>query len=185
MKNISFLLFFLLIGSVLSSVITYSKRKLVDSRVLSRKISDELDDLLVSKAYFLVDPSYFWSLNSTTQVETKAPFSESEFLVINAPSIGIEELIFIKNRKEDGTIYYSHKSYSFQTYTLECINIGRTEGWVLKQPASEIAYGFVINNESVGINDCKMAIMPYKSEKWYNSLNQQIKDMLVTQIWIS
>ncbi|EAK88723.1 hypothetical protein [Cryptosporidium parvum Iowa II] len=184
MKNNLFLIF-ILIGSVFTSIIKCSKKDIIAARSSTRKISDELNDLLASKAYFLVDPNYFWSLDATTQVETKAPLSESEFLVVNAPSIGIEELIFIKNRKKDGEIFYSHESNSFLTYTLECINIGKTGGWVLKQPSSEIAYGFAINNGNEESENCKRALMPYKLEKWYNSLNQQIKDMLVTQIWIS
>lgn len=173
------------IGMILNSVLTCSKRELTTSKIPSRKNPDEIDNIFASKAYFFVDPSYFWSINSTTQVETKAPLSESEFLVINAPSIKIEELIFIKGRKENGSIYYLHKSSSFLTYTLECTNIGRTEGWILRQPASDIAYGFAINDENGGSENCKRTVMPYKLKKWYNSLNQQIKDMLVTQVWIS
>ncbi|KAK9174036.1 hypothetical protein CmeUKMEL1_17035 [Cryptosporidium meleagridis] len=184
MKN-NLVLLLILFGSVLTPKIKCLKKEIVATISSTRKISDKSNNLLASKAYFLVDPNYFWSLNATTQVETKAPFSESEFLVINAPSIGIEELIFIKNRKEDGEIFYSHKSNSFLTYTLECTNIGRTKGWVLKQPSSEIAYGFTINNGNGELENCKKEQMPYKLEKWYNSLNQQIKDMLVTQIWIS
>ncbi|OII71856.1 uncharacterized protein cubi_00664 [Cryptosporidium ubiquitum] len=186
MSNISFLFFsFILIGVILNSVFTCSKRELVASETPSKKSSDGIDNISASKAYFFVDPIYFWSLNSTTQVETKAPPSESEFLVINAPSIGIEELVFIRNMKENGEIYYSHKSNSFLTYTLECTNIGKTEGWVLRQPASDIAYGFAINDQNGNSNDCKRTEMPYKLKKWYNSLNQQIKDMFVTQVWIS
>lgn len=185
MNRNSFLFILSFIGLAWISTPTFSKTGLVASSILSRKGRDELNGLLASKAYFLVDPSYFWSINSTTQIETKAPVSESDFLVVNAPSVGIEELVFIKNRKDDGTIYYSHKSYSFLTYTLECTNVGRVEGWVLRQPASDIAYGFSINGENGVLGDCKRQLLPYKLEKWYNSLNQQIKDMLVTQIWIS
>lgn len=185
MKRNSLLFMLSSIGLVWSSTSTFSKKVSVASSILSREVRYEQNDFLVSKAYFLVDPSHFWSINSTTRVETRAPVSESEFLVINAPSIGIEEFVFIKNKKDDGTIYYSHKSYSFLTYTLECTNVGRVQGWVLRQPASDIAYGFSINDENGVLFDCKRSPMPYTLEKWYNSLNQQIKDMLVTQIWIS
>ncbi|KAJ1606523.1 signal peptide containing protein [Cryptosporidium canis] len=184
MKNNFIFFICIIVATIWSPALAFSNGGFSASRIFSAG-SIKLDGLLASKEYFLLDPAKFWSHNSTTQVETKAPISRSEFLVVNAPSIGIEELIFIKNEKDDGTVFYSHKLHSFLTYTLECTKIGRVEGWVLRQPASDIAYGFLINSEDQILNNCKRSLMPYELEKWYNSLNQQIRDMFVTQIWIT
>ncbi|KAF7457996.1 hypothetical protein HWI79_1562 [Cryptosporidium felis] len=179
------LLFLILISGLRSTFSFKPNNKLITSKYSSERATNETAGLIASKAYFLVDPSYFWSLDTKTQISTRAPPSEAEFLVVNAPSIGIERLIFIKDKKEDGSTVYSHRAFTYLTYAFICTSIGRTQGWVLRQPASDIAFGFTLNNENEISSNCQGISPPYQVKKWFNSLNQEIKDMLVSYIWIS
>ncbi|KAK6590943.1 hypothetical protein RS030_111833 [Cryptosporidium xiaoi] len=171
----------------ISNIFT-SNNKNRDSRasILSNDNSKSGTSVKASKVYFLVDPSKFWSINDiNTQVMTKPPTNEPEYIVVNAPSIGIESLIFIKIRNKTGKHIYSNKVTSYISYSLECTELGKNQGWILKKSNIDIAFGFPLVGTSVSMNNCQDGPYPHKIEDWFNSVNVKIKDMAVSQLWFS
>ncbi|KAH8740940.1 hypothetical protein FG386_002486 [Cryptosporidium ryanae] len=143
-------------------------------------------NIKASKAYFLVESSKFWSLNNTnTQVMTKSPTNEPDYIVVNAPSIGIEGLVFIKIKNKYDKHIYSNKVSSFIFYTLECTKLGKNQGWILKKSNVDIAFGFPLDETVASTNYCLDNSHPHQVSKWFNSVNFQIKDMAISQLWFS
>ncbi|OII75227.1 hypothetical protein cand_003820 [Cryptosporidium andersoni] len=146
--------------------------------------SNEINSLNYSVAYSLVSPEKFWSYN-IQQISTVSPSSKRNLLIINCPSLNLNQVIFISiSDSTENNEYYHYSSY-FSKMSIKQENWSGKNAWILRISSDMLAY--TINNEQINksISLRINKIIPNTNENWYNTYNEHIKDMSIIPLWIS
>ncbi|EEA07604.1 uncharacterized protein CMU_005270 [Cryptosporidium muris RN66] len=146
--------------------------------------SNEINNLSYSIAYSLVSPEKFWSYN-IQQISTVSPGSKRNLLIINCPSLNLNQVMFISISDSIGNNEYYHYSSYFSKMSIKQESWSGKSAWILRISSDILAY--TINNEQINksINLRINKIIPNTNENWYNTYNEHIKDMSIIPLWIS